>query len=163
MREHFSLIAYSLMKLSFIIVIIPDVYKTSYCKSGHIYNEHAINMERFAGLNFCSFNAIEVFTEILSHCLAKRAYYLICGYTMVAILGKFYRREISQAKIEISIRAYHYQLCKLVNDKHRCFNGTIFRTIQVCYEILSVEIPNACYLLTLIVSVCDCVCSGVVS
>ena len=46
------------------------------------HNEHTVNMERFAGLNFCSFNAIEVFAEILSRCLAKRAYYLICGYTM---------------------------------------------------------------------------------
>ena len=33
---------------------------------------HTVDGERFAGLNICSFSAIKVFTEIVSHCLGHK-------------------------------------------------------------------------------------------
>ena len=38
---------------------------------------NTVDMERFAGLNICGFNPIEVFKDILSSCLGQKCLYII--------------------------------------------------------------------------------------
>ena len=51
-------------------------------------------MERFGGLNFCSFNPTEVFEEILSNCLGQKCLLLKRGtYTQGKTYGTLDHRE----------------------------------------------------------------------
>ena len=45
---------------------------TEHRKVVNSYLKFTIDKERFSGINICSFSAIKVFTEILSHCLGHK-------------------------------------------------------------------------------------------
>ena len=62
-----------------------------------------IDVEIFAGLNICGFNPIEVFVEILSHCLGHKCLFsmirevLIHGKTFTVVLKTIKTGKISPA------------------------------------------------------------------
>ena len=84
-------------------------------------------MERFAGLNICSFNPTEVFVEILLHCLAKSTYYLrLALIYMEKFRSTLINRENRESLVQLIFPLYSIQLKFCVQNFMICNKSSVY-------------------------------------
>ena len=82
-------------------IYLAFIYLQSF-QNNHTHNVHTkaitVDVERFAGLNVCCFNPIEVFMEILSHCLGQKC--LLSSIRGIYIHGRVFMVLLKTMKMQ---------------------------------------------------------------